>query len=70
MPLLHADRAEVSWDNDKSKWMVRIQMGEEVIRRYCKGSKDTDSQTLQADALQTAKDEGYDVDAANVTIKR
>ena len=32
---MRADRAEVSWDSEKSKWVVRISIGEEVIRRYC-----------------------------------
>src|SRR6266446_1882560 len=35
-----ADRVEVSWDPAKSKWLVRIQSGEEVIRRYCGALKD------------------------------
>jgi len=70
MPLLAADRAEVSWDADKSKWLVRIIVGEEVIRRYCKGSKDADPQTLEANAVETAKEEGYDLTGDKVAVKR
>lgn len=64
-----ADRVEVSWDPGKSKWLVRIQNGEEVIRRYCDAPKTADEQTLRAAADKTVRDEGY-VPAANVTIRR
>ena len=37
-----ADRADVSWDDSKSKWMVRIENGEEVIRRHCDLPKSAD----------------------------
>ena len=39
-----ADRAEVSWDTNKNKWLVRIQSGEEVIRRHCGLPKGADDQ--------------------------
>lgn len=70
MPLVRADKAEVSWDGDKGKWLIRIIVGEEVIRRYCKATKDADPQTLQADAVETAKEEGYDLTGASVEVKR
>jgi hypothetical protein len=31
--VMHADHVEVSWDADKSNWMVRIKSGEEVALR-------------------------------------
>jgi hypothetical protein len=65
-----ADRVEVSWDPGKSKWLVRIQTGEEVIRRYCDGSKNVDEQTLRGTAEKTVRDEGYQLGAAGVTIRR
>jgi phosphomannomutase len=65
-----ADRVEVSWDPGKSKWLVRIQSGEEVIRRYCDASKSADEQTLRSAAETTVRDEGYQLGAAGVTIKR
>ena len=64
-----ADRVEVSWDPSKSKWLVRIQSGEEVIRRYCDAPKNADEQALRAAADKTVRDEGY-APAANVTIRR
>ena len=67
---MRADRVEVSWDKDKSDWLIRIQSGEEVIRRHCKAPRDADEKTLRAKAEETVKDEGYEPDAAIVTIKR
>jgi phosphomannomutase len=64
-----ADRVEVSWDPGKSKWLVRIQSGEEVIRRYCDAPKNADEQALRAAAERTVRDEGY-APTANVTIRR
>jgi hypothetical protein len=67
---MRADRVEVSWDKDKSDWLIRIQSGEEVIRRHCKAPKDADEKTLRAKAEETVKDEGYEANAAAVTISR
>jgi chloramphenicol 3-O-phosphotransferase len=68
MPVLHAERAEVTWDSGKSKWLVRIHVGDEVIRRYWKAAKDTDPETLRTDAVNTARDEGYDLAADKVAV--
>jgi phosphomannomutase len=65
-----ADRVEVSWDPGKSKWLVRIQSGEEVIRRYCDASKSADEQTLRAAAQKTVSDEGYELGPAGVTVRK
>ena len=65
---MRADRVEVSWDNDKSNWLVRIESGEEVIRRRFDVPKNADEQTLRTAAQKTAKDEGYEADA--ISIKR
>ncbi|HET9995145.1 MAG TPA: hypothetical protein VFQ18_07050 [Candidatus Acidoferrum sp.] len=67
---MRADRVEVSWDAEKSNWLVRIESGEEVIRRHCKLPKNADEQTLRSAAEQTVRDEGYDPDAGKVSIKR
>jgi len=67
---MRADRVEVSWDNDKKKWLVRIQAGEEFIRRYCNSPKDADDQKLRADAQKTIVDEGYEMDGAQLVVKR
>jgi phosphomannomutase len=65
-----ADRVEVSWDPGKSKWLVRIQNGEEVIRRYCDSPKNADEQALRAAGEKTVRDEGYQVGPAGVTVRR
>ncbi len=67
---MRADRVELSWDGAKSDWLVRIQSGEEVIRRHYKASKDADEKTLRAAAENTVKNEGYEADAAVVSILR
>lgn len=63
---MQADRIDVSWDQAKSNWLVRITSGEEVIRRHCSGAQNADDQTLRAAALKTAQDEGYEAAAVNI----
>ncbi len=65
-----ADRAEVSWDDAKSKWQVRIENGEEVIRRHSDLPKNADDQALRSAAMQTVQDEGYELDPSKLTIQR
>ena len=67
---MQADRVEVSWDTNKSKWVVRIQAGEEVIRRHCDLAKNADEQSLRAAAQQTLRDEGYEVDSTAINVAR
>ena len=67
---MRADNVEISWDNGKSKWLVRIQAGEEVIRRHCDLAKNADEQALRAAAQQTLKDEGYDTDSTAINVRR
>jgi hypothetical protein len=67
---MRADRVEMSWDAAKSKWLARLQSGEEVIRRHCSLPRNADDAALRASAATTAKDEGYELDAANVVILR
>lgn len=67
---MQADRVELSWDAGKSSWLVRIEIGEEVIRRHCKLPQNVDEQALRQAAQKTLQDEGYEVDGAAVNIKR
>jgi hypothetical protein len=67
---MRADRVEVTWDANKSKWLVRIAMGEEVIRRPCDTPKSADEQTLRSAAQKIVQDEGYEVNAAQISIQR
>jgi len=49
--------------------LVRIQSGEEVIRRYCRLPKNAYEQGLRSAAQNTLSEEGYEVDgtAGNIT---
>jgi hypothetical protein len=67
---MHADQVEVSWDSGKSKWLVRIVNGEEVIRRYCNLPKDADEKALGSAAQKTVQDEGYEADPTVVSVRR
>lgn len=66
---MRADRAEISWDSEKSKWVIRISVGEEVIRRYCSLPHTATETELQAAAQSTLKDEGYELEADAITIQ-
>lgn len=63
---MRADRVEVSWDGDKSKWLVRIASGEEVISRHCDLPRNADDQTLRTAAQKTATDEGYEIGTVDI----
>lgn len=67
---MRADRTEVSWDTEKSKWLIRIAVGEEVIRRYCDLPQNTSEAELRAAAQKTLRDEGYEADSAGITIQQ
>ncbi len=71
--MMKADRAVVQWDGDKKTWRVRIEIGEEVIKRPAsskKLSRDAAEDTLRAAAVETAQADGYDLDPAAVTVAR
>jgi hypothetical protein len=67
---MRADRVEVSWDSSKSSWLVRIEVGEEVIRRHCKLPQTADEKSLRQAAQKTLQDEGYEPDGVTVNIKK
>jgi hypothetical protein len=67
---MRADRAEVSWDSEKSKWVVRISVGEEVIRRYCSLPQTASETDLRSAAQTTLKDEGFEPDGVAITIQQ
>jgi hypothetical protein len=69
--MLKAEKATVTWDPAKKQWHVRVQIGEEVIKRaLSKTPQDASEDVLRSRAVETAKDEGYEVDAAKVAIQR
>jgi hypothetical protein len=67
---MRADRVEISWDAAKSKWLIRIETGEEVIRRHCQVPKDADDLRLRSAAQKIVQDEGYEPDPAQTRIRR
>jgi hypothetical protein len=68
--MIRADSATVNWDSAKKAWQVRLKIGEEVIKRACKVSQDTADERLRSLALETARDEGYELDSAHVVVTR
>jgi len=62
---MHADRVEFSWDASKSSWLLRIESGEEVIRRHCTLPKSADEQTLRTAIEKAVAEEGYELDPAS-----
>jgi len=66
---MKADRVEVSRDEQSNRWLIRIQVGEEVIRRHCDEAKDADKDTLRSVAAKTAVDEGYSIDPSEVVVR-
>jgi len=67
---MRADRADVSWDTEKSQWLVRIAVGEEVIRRYCNLPRNASEADLRTAAQTTLRDEGYELDGAAILIEQ
>jgi len=65
---MNADRVEVVRDEKGNRWLIRIQIGEEVIRRYCDEAKDADEATLRNAAIKTVHDEGYTVDPSSIVF--
>lgn len=69
--MIRANEAKVEWNAGKKQWQVVIQVGAEVIRRPCpKNPRDAADDDLRSAAVETAHDEGYDVDAGQVEIVR
>lgn len=65
---MKADRVEVSHDEKGKGWLIRIKVGEEVIRRRCDAAKNADETTLRDAAAKTAQDEGYTVSPQDIVI--
>ena len=67
--MLQAAKATVSWDPSKKRWQLHIQAGAEVIKRALSvQQQDAGDEVLRPLAVTTAKDEGYALDPALVSI--
>ena len=67
---MRADRVEISWENEKSNWLIRIEAGEEVVRRHCDLPQNADETQLRSAAQKTIQDEGYELPASSVILRR
>jgi hypothetical protein len=67
--MLRANSARVEWDKAHKRWEVHICVGAEVIKRpISKTAAESGEAALKELAIQTAKDEGYEVDPAAVAV--
>jgi hypothetical protein len=65
---MKADRVEVSRDDSGKQWLIRIQVGEEVIRRHAPEPKDATQDALRNVAVRIANEEGYEFDPSAVVF--
>lgn len=64
-----ANSAKVEWNAAKKRWEVRINVGEEVVKRpLLKNAEESGEDALKAQAVATARDEGYELNLADVTV--
>ena len=65
---MKADRVEIVRDEKANRWVIKIQVGEEVIRRPCHEPHGADHEILRDVAVKTAADEGYTVDPSSIIL--
>ncbi len=68
--MVRANQAAVSWDAQKKHWVVRIEVGGEVIKRAAQKARDLGDESLRKLAVETAAEEGYTLDPSGVAITR
>lgn len=69
--MMRAGDASVEWDAAKKHWQVRISVGAEVIKRPLAGGREQETEeALKARAVETARDEGYELDAGRIAVRR
>ena len=70
--MILAGNVDIGWDSKKKNWIVSIHVGEQVIRRPSDQpvSQNADDDMLRAAAIQTARDDGYEVRPESVNIVR
>jgi hypothetical protein len=67
--MMRADSATVEWEPAKKRWEAHIIVGAEVIKRPIpKTVAESGEAALRNQAIQTAKDDGYELDVADVTV--
>jgi hypothetical protein len=69
--MLPADSAKMQWDSGNKRWHIELQVGVEVIKRTLpKDSETAADEVLRSRAVELARDEGYELDAACVSVAR
>ncbi len=69
--MVEVNSAVVNWDAQKKQWVIRLQIGGEVIKRPAlKTARETDDELLRSTAVQVAEDEGYHLSPSIVTVTR
>jgi hypothetical protein len=69
--MVQASQAKVAWDSKKKRWVVTIEVGAEAIKRWSAATaREATDDALQAMAIETARDEGYELPAQKVSIER
>ena len=69
--MVQVNQAAVTWDVDKKRWVIRFQVGAEVIKRPgLKSARDADDESLRSMAVKVAQDDGYQLSPAAVTVSR
>jgi hypothetical protein len=69
--MVEVDNAAVTWDAQKKRWVIRLQVGAEVIKRPAlKTAHDADEDLLRTVAVKIAQDEGYYLNSSTVTVAR
>jgi hypothetical protein len=67
--LLKANSARVEWDSSKKRWEVHIHVGAEVIKRpLANETMDSSGDNVRRKAVETAREEGYELNPENVQI--
>jgi glycosyltransferase involved in cell wall biosynthesis len=71
LAMVEISNAAVNWDEQKKQWVIRLQIGGEVIKRAApKAARETDDELLRSTAVQIAEDEGYHLNPSAVTVTR
>ncbi|HTS60618.1 MAG TPA: hypothetical protein VMH28_01265 [Candidatus Acidoferrales bacterium] len=68
--MLKANSAKVHWDDQRKHWTVEIQFGAEVVKRPIPhASKPAVPDELKSQAVAIGRDEGYDLDPAQIVVQ-
>ncbi len=69
--MVEVSNAVVTWDAQKKQWVIRLQVGGEVIKRPAlKNAPETADDLLRSTAVKVAEDEGYHLNPSTVTVTR